>query len=333
MKTLRLAIISFEHLHAMSYAACFNRIEGAELAAIADSDAGRLADVKKQFPDVPAFYDDYIKMLDEGNIDGVIICSNNRDHLPIALECAKRGKHILCEKPLGPTVEQSQKIIDACGGGGVTLMTAFPVRFSPSIQQTRAMIQRGELGRVIGGAASNHGQMPGGWFVQKELSGGGAVIDHTVHVVDVLRWMLEDEVESVYAEYDKRLHPELKVEDVGQLVMRFKKGAVVSLDTSWSRPKSFSIWGDVKIALKGEAGNVALDCFPQQINHFDDRTMKHSGFNMGEDLDQLMVQEFVDAVREGRAPLVTGEDGLKAVEVAMAAYRSADAGGPVKVSA
>jgi predicted dehydrogenase len=331
MKNLRLAIISFEHLHAQSYASVFSRINGAELAAIADSNPERLESVKAQFPEVPAFYGDYIALLEHSDIDGVIICSSNRDHLPIALECSKRGKHILCEKPLGPTVEQSQQIIDACRDAGVTLMTAFPVRFSPSIQRTRDMIQAGELGRVFGGSCSNHGQMPGGWFVEKELSGGGAVIDHTVHVVDVLRWMLEDEVDSVYAEFDTRLHPDLKVEDVGQLILRFKKGAVVSLDTSWSRPKSFSIWGDVKIALKGEQANVTLDCFPQQINHYDDRAMKHSGFNMGEDLDHLMVQEFVDAVHEERTPLVTGEDGLKAVEVAMAAYKSAEAGGPVKL--
>lgn len=332
MKNLRLAIISFEHLHAMSYASCFSKVNGAELVAIADSDPERLDWVKKQYSHVPAFYGDYKAMLDHSEIDGVIICSSNRDHLPIAIECAARGKHILCEKPLGPTVEESQQIIDACKKAGVTLMTAFPVRFSPSIQDTRTLIQNGQLGRIIGGATTNHGKMPGKWFVEKELSGGGAVIDHTVHVVDALRWMLEDEVESVYAEFDTRLHEELKVEDVGQLIMRFKKGTVISLDTSWSRPKSFPIWGDVKMSLKGEKANVTLDCFPMQINQYNDTDMTHSGFNMGEDLDQLMVQEFTDAVHQKREPLVTGEDGLKAVEVAMAAYKSAETGTPVKIN-
>ena len=329
MSNLRIAIISFEHMHAMSYAASFQKIRGASLVAIADSDAERLQMVRESFPQVPAFFADYREMLDQVEVDAVIICSSNRDHLPIALECAARGKHILCEKPLGPTVEQSQQIIDACRTANVTLMTAFPVRFSPSIGETRKLIQEGKMGEVIGGCTSNHGTMPGRWFVEKELSGGGAVIDHTVHVVDVLRWMLDDEVETVYAEHATRLHDHLKVEDVGQLVMKFRKGAVISLDTSWSRPKSYSIWGDVKIALKGDKANVTLNCFPQQIHHFDDRNMRHSGFNMGEDLDELMVQEFVDAVHEGRRPLVTGEDGLKAVEVAMAAYQAAETGRPV----
>ncbi len=330
MKNLRLAIISFEHMHAVAYAESFGRISGAELVAIADSDPQRLEMARGMFPQVPAFYSDYTVMLDQSDIDGVIICSSNRDHLPIALHCAALGKHILCEKPLGPTVEISRQIIDAADSAGITLMTAFPVRFSPSIHKTRQLIQEGQLGDIIGGCTSNHGSIPGGWFLEKEKSGGGAVIDHTVHVVDVLRWMLDDEVETVYAEHATRLL-DLKVEDVGQLIMKFRKGAVISLDTSWSRPKSYSIWGDVKISLKGEKANATLNCFPQQINHYDDLSNKHSGFNMGEDLDQLMVQEFVNAVHEKRAPLVTGEDGLKAVEVAMAAYEAARTGKPVSL--
>lgn len=332
MKDLRVAIISFEHMHAASYAEAFEKIKGGSLGAIADSDPQRLEMVRGMYPNVPAFYDDYKAMMDKEEIDAVIICSSNVDHLPIALECAARGKHIMCEKPLGPTVDISQQIIDAVQKAGVTLMTAFPVRFSPSISETRHLIRSGKLGQIIGGSTSNHGNMPGGWFVDKEKSGGGAVIDHTVHVVDVLRWMMEDEVETVYAEHATRLHDHLKVEDVGQLILKFRKGAVISLDTSWSRPKSYPIWGDVKIALKGDRANATLNCFPQQIHHYDDANNKHTGFNMGENLNLLMVQEFIDSIREARVPLVTGEDGLKAVEVAMAAYQAAATGKSVRLN-
>jgi hypothetical protein len=107
MNDLRIAIISFEHMHAASYAESFDRVEGASLVAIADSDPERLEMVRGMYPHVPAYYGDYVAMLDHSEVDAVIICSSNRDHLPIALECAARGKHILCEKPLGPTVEAS----------------------------------------------------------------------------------------------------------------------------------------------------------------------------------------------------------------------------------
>ncbi|MGI8908422.1 MAG: Gfo/Idh/MocA family protein [Candidatus Sumerlaeaceae bacterium] len=326
---LRIAIISFEHPHAYSYASALQRIPGAELIAAADSDADRLARVRREHSDVAGFYPDYLHMLDHAEMDAVIICSANSSHLPIALECAKRGKHILCEKPLAPTVEDSQKIIDACRAAGVTLMTAFPVRFSPPVHQLRQLVQSGQLGTVLGASTSNHGSMPGSWFVDAAKSGGGAVIDHTVHVVDLLRWVLEDEVESVYAEYATRLH-DLKVEDVGQLIMRFRKGTIASLDTSWSRVKSYPIWGDVKMDFKGTDANVSVNCFPQQIHHFDDTAMRHSGYNVAEDLNQLMIEEFVSAVQEKRPALVSGEDGLRAVQVAQAAYEAGRTGQAVR---
>ena len=330
MSKLRIAIISFEHMHAFSYADCFANLADAELVAVAESDAGRMERIRAQYSHIPGFYADYIHMLDHAQIDAVIICSANSEHLAIALECSKRGKHILCEKPLAPTVEDSQKIIDAAREAGVTLMTAFPVRFSTPIHQLRDLVQSGKLGQVLGTCTSNHGSMPGSWFVDAAKSGGGAVIDHTVHVVDVLRWVLDDEVESVYAEYATRLH-DLQVEDVGQLIMRFRKGTIASLDTSWSRPKSYSIWGDVKLDVKGTDANVSVNCFPQQIHHYDDTTMRHSGYDVGEDLNLLMIREFVAAVLEQRAPLVSGEDGLRAVQVAQAAYVAGRTGEPVRI--
>lgn len=327
---LRIAIISFEHMHAYSYASAFQHIENAELVALAENDATRMARIRGEYSQVSGFYPDYVHMLEHSDIDAVIICSANSDHLSIALECAKRRKHILCEKPLAPTVEDSQKIIDAAREAGVTLMTAFPVRFSPPVHQLRELVQSGKLGTVLGASTSNHGSMPGSWFVDAEKSGGGAVIDHTVHVVDVLRWVLDDEVETVYAEYATRLH-DLKVDDVGQLIMKFRKGTIASLDTSWSRPKSYPIWGDVKLDFKGTEANVKVDCFPQQIHLYDDTAMRHSGYNVGADLNLLMIQEFVNAVLEKRPPLVSGEDGLRAVQVAQAAYQAGRTGQPVRI--
>lgn len=318
---IRVAIISFEHLHAFSYANAFHSLAETELVAAVEADAERRERVKKDFPFIPQVFADYREMLDKVETDAVIITSNNAQHAEIAIECARRGKHILCEKPIATNIADAQAMIRAARENKVTLMTAFPVRFSPVIAETKKLIESGEIGRVLGACTTNHGTMPGGWFIEKEKSGGGAVMDHTVHVVDVLRWMLNDEVSEVYAEYGTRLH-DIKIDDVGQLIFRFKKGTIASLDTSWSRPKSFPIWGDVKIELRGEKQNVALDCFPQQVNLYDDTAMRHSGYNLGEDLDALMIAEFLSAVRENREPLVTGEDGLRAMEVALTAYEA-----------
>lgn len=330
MSDLKVAIISFAHPHAYSYANQFGSITGARLVAIADEDPERLAMLKGRYAGVPAFHGEYREMLDKEQVDAVVICAANADHAPITLDCIARGKHVLCEKPLAIVVEDACAMIRAAREKGVRLMTAFPVRFSKSVHEAKALIKSGALGRLVGASTSNHGSMPGGWFVEPAKSGGGAVMDHTVHVVDLLRWMLEDEVEEVYAEYDRGLH-DIPSDDCGQLVLRFGKGTVISLDTSWSRPKSYSVWGDVKMEIKGEKGNLSLNCFPRSVNTYRNETMHHTSSAGVDDMDGLMVREFLAAIRENREPAVSGVDGLRAVEVALAAYRSGEQGKVVRL--
>lgn len=330
MADVKIAIISFEHMHACSYAHLLASMPGAQLVAAAESDPARLEQMRGHFPRIPAWFCDFHEMLDKVETDAVIITSANASHEPIAVECARRGKHILCEKPLAARVDDGLRMISAAREHGVKLMTAFPVRFSPAIRQAKRHIQNGELGRIIGACTSNHGSMPGGWFIEKEKSGGGAVMDHTVHVADLLRYLLEDEVDEVYAEYGTRLH-DIWIDDVGQLALRFRKGTFATLDTSWSRPRSYSIWGDVKLTIKGEKANIAVNCFPRTVNHYDNKTMHHQAASISENLDALMIEEFVRAISEDREPEVTGLDGLRALEVALAAYAAGEKNSVVKL--
>lgn len=321
MNPLRIAIISFEHMHAMSYAQSFPHLKGAVLCAIVEDDETRLAKIKDALAAGPTYYACWREMISTENPDAVMICTANCRHAEIAIECAKKGIHILTEKPIATTIADGEAMIKAAAEADVRLMTAFPVRYAPEIRKTKEMIESGTFGSILGGVTSNHGSMPGGWFVQPELSGGGAVLDHTVHVIDVLRWILDDEVESVYAEYAKRLH-DIPCEDCGQLSVKFKKGTIISLDTSWSRPPAYSAWGDVKIELKGDKGNISLNCFPRAINLYENSTMSHTSSSPVAELDLLMVQEFVDCINEKREPLTSGLDGLRATEVALLAYQA-----------
>lgn len=317
-------------MHAFSYAHAFTNRPGAVLAAVADNDTGRLESVRKNFSMIPHLYKSWREMLDKTPLDAVIITSANVDHPEIAIECARRKLHIMCEKPIAITIADGVKMIRAARENNVKFMTAFPVRFSPPVIDAKKALDEGNAGTVRGACTSNHGSMPGGWFVDKSRSGGGAVIDHTVHVADIMRWLLDDEVDEVYAEYANRLH-NIPTEDVGLLIMKFRKGAIVSLDTSWSRPKSYSIWGDVKLDIRGDDATISVNCFPRSINHYDDTTMKHNGTAVGADLDSLMVDEFLASIRENREPSVTGEDGLRAVEIALAAYEAGASGKVAKI--
>lgn len=327
--TLRIGILSFEHMHGLSYASALKALADVELAAAWDDDPGRLEQCGKEFeiPRCSASLDEILSL----PLDGVIVCSRNTTHAELVRRAARAGKHVLCEKPIAATVEDALGMIDICRRERVQLMVAFPCRFLPQMARGREILESGKLGELFAVKTTNHGSMPGGWFVEPELSGGGAVLDHTVHVIDLLRWMTGLEVSEVYAEMDTRLY-DIPCEDVGLLTFTLGERVFGTLDTSWSRPPSYSIWGDVTLRFVGSKGILELDGFPQALHIYDSRAERqHNALSGGDNPDAEMVREFLAAIREERPPSVSGEDGLRALEVALAAYRSAQQGRAVPV--
>jgi predicted dehydrogenase len=326
---IRIGILNTAHGHAHSYAACLCAITGAALVGVADDDAERGRAFAARFG--THFYASDEALLAE-HLDGVVICSANIYHRPLTELAASHTRHILCEKPIATTVADAEAMIDACASTGAKLQIAFPVRFAPPVMRLGALLRSGALGQIYSLKATNHGQLPGGWFVDRALAGGGAVIDHTVHVIDLLRWFFDAEVSEVYAEVGVGLlHDGLGIDDAGLLSFTLSNGAYGTLDTSWSRPTAFPTWGDVTIEVVAERGWARLDAFKQQLAVYSNRASKAQWVGWGSDMDLGLVRDFVAMIVEGRAPSITGRDGLKALEVALAAYRSADSGQPVRL--
>ena len=320
-KSVRIGMLSFAHGHAYSYATSLAKLPGVEIAGTYDADAERGRAAADRFG--TTFYADPETLLDQ-ELDGVVICSENVYHAPLVHLAAEKTSNILCEKPLATTVADAQAMIDHCRATGTRLQTAFPVRFSPAMQQLKALLDRQELGKVYSVKCTNHGSMPGGWFCDRALSGGGAVIDHTVHVIDLLRWFWNSEVVDLYAEIgSKVLHPDMDIDDVGLLSFEFANGIYGTLDTSWSRTASYPTWGDVKIEVVGEKGVITVNSLNQQLHVSSEQWGKTRWIPWGSDMDFGLVTDFIDMVRTGRPPSISGEDGLAAVEVALAAYQSA----------
>jgi predicted dehydrogenase len=319
-RPVRVAILSFAHGHAHGYAACLAVNPNAELVLIADGDAERGQTASARYG--VSWVADYHEAVTRDDIDAVIICSENVHHKAMTIAAAEAGKHVLCEKPIATTVADAQQMIEACARNGVKLQIAFPVRFNAATIGLRDAIKAGRIGEPLIIAARNPGMCPHDWFVQPELSGGGAVIDHTVHVVDVLRWMFDTEVTEVYAEVDTRIY-DIPTDDTGLLMMRLSNGIPVSLDTSWSRPANNPIWGGVMIEIIGETGVLSLSAFNNNIDLIEVQGPSDSRIPAEVTGDPEMVGAFIDAVRFNSDPTVTGVDGLRALEVALAAYESA----------
>jgi predicted dehydrogenase len=338
---IRVGILSFAHLHAEAYIQNLRAISDVDVIGIADENLER----GRYFADLyqARLFDSYGALLSE-KPDAVLICSENANHLPLVQMAAAAGVHILCEKPLGTTLEDARTIVDICRNAGVLLMTAFPVRFSAPVQEVKKLLDSGGLGNIYGCNSTNQGALPEfhqsenlpflkrDWFVDKHLAGGGAIADHVVHLTDLLRWYLASEVVEVYAATNQIMHTGKVGVETGALVMlTFANGTFASIDCSWSKPAYYPTWGGLKLELVGEKGLATVDAFKQVSTFYSHRVGRPLWSYWGSDSNQAMIGEFIAAVRDHRTPAITGEDGLRAVEVVVAAYQSAETGQPVAI--
>ncbi|WP_133579294.1 Gfo/Idh/MocA family protein [Aureibacillus halotolerans] len=323
---MRVGMISFAHMHAHSYAQAVTAFANAELIGISDPDKSRGEETARTYNTL------YESSVDDllSKVDAVVICSENAHHKADVLAAAAKGVHVLCEKPLATSVKDAEEMITACENAGVILQTAFPVRFNPPVQQLKALIDRGDLGQIRAIHGTNRGTNPGGWFIDPSLSGGGAVLDHTVHVVDLMRWMLQSEVQEVYAEVGQQFGT-TTADDCGLLSFSFQNGTIATLDPSWSRNRTFPTWGDVTMDVIGSDGMTRLDAMKQHIMLYSDVENAVSQLSCADNHDIGLMKDFLDSVAANRQPSITGTDGLKAMQVALAAYESFQRKQPVTI--
>jgi predicted dehydrogenase len=160
-------------------------------------------------------------------------------------------------------------------------------------------------------------------------------MDHTVHVADTLRWVLGAEVKSVYAEIGTFFGAG-GVDDGAILTLEFEggviaEGAFATIDPSWSRGEGYPTWGDVTLRITGASGVVEVDGFARRLTTFDHERGNASWTHTGEDMNVLMLEDFLRGVAEGSPAGASGVDGLRALEVVLAAYRSAGDNEPTDV--
>jgi predicted dehydrogenase len=330
---MRIGILSFAHLHAEGYQANLKTIPEVELVGFSheNRDEGRSFSQRYGL----RWFPQHRQLLNEG-LDGVLICAENARHRELVEIAAEAKCHILCEKPIETRIADAQALAAVCLRNNVRFMTAFPMRFAPSVRAVRTMIQRRELGSVFGVNGINHSEIPKrhrAWFADRDLAGGGAVMDHTVHLADLFRWCFQAEVVEVYAEVDNLFYPnDVDVDTAGLMLLQLSNGVQASIDCSWSRPTSYPRWGHLKMEVIGEKGTAVMDSFAEYLTLYSKSGLRNpSWIGFGPDPNQAMIEEFVASIRENREPSVTWNDGHQALRVALAAYESARTKEPIRL--
>ena len=290
-------------------------------------------------------YADLDQFLAHPGLDIVTICTPSGAHLDPAIQAARAGKHLLIEKPLEVTLERCDQIIDACENQQVKLAGIFQSRFSDVARLMKHALEKGRFGQSVLGDAyvkwyrSQQYYDEGGWHGTQQLDGGGALMNQSIHAIDLLQWFMGP-VDAVNAFAGTRGHERIEVEDVAVATLRFKSGAFGVIEGTTAIYPGFL----KKIDICGTRGSAILEEESLKAWVFDEKeeedatilekfgTKTETGGGAADPSaisfqgHQRQFEDFVEAIETGREPLVNGIEARKAVEIILAIYQSAREG-------
>ncbi len=322
MARLRWGLIGCGDVARKRVAEALRRAKGSELVAACRRDPQALEAFCREF-DVPRGYCDAEELLNDDSVDAVYIATPVVYHEPLTVAAAQRGKHVLVEKPMARSTAECDRMIAACEEAGVLLGVAYYRRFYPVVRRIAELLEEEAIGQPLAAAIVTANPFEcaatdaGYWRVVPELGGGGALMDIGSHRIDLLlHWFgpLEDvkaHVATVAAEYE--------CENCASLTMRLARGVhaqLLCLFGTPGDPDSCAIWGT--------AGQ--LDCTPLNTGTLRIRTRSGERIERhppASNYNLPLVEDFVDAVRRGGMPRVTGREGRETNRVIERAYREA----------
>ena len=320
-------------------------VHDAEVVAIYGRTKERAASLAEKYG-VPKVYDDLDRLFAECDVDVADICVPNYMHHRVCLKAAEAGKHVICEKPLAMNIEEADEMIEACEKRGLKLMYAEELCFAPKYERVREMIGQGAVGRVyMLKQGEKHDGPHSKWFYSKETAGGGVMMDMGCHALAWFRWMNPGvKVKTVFADMKTIFHNNITdCEDNVLAIVEFENGVTGIVETSWAKPGGM----DDRIEVYGNRGVIYSDLFKGNSStvysedgygYAMEKAASSKGWTFAifeEAFNQGYPQElahFIDCIRTGKDPVVTGKDGREVLKLIYAAYESAGKGAKVSPS-
>ncbi len=289
-------------------------------------------------------YTDYRELLAAEKPALVSVATESGIHARIALDCIDAGVNVIIEKPMAMCMADAEEIIRRSEEKGVKVCACHQNRFNVAVQETRRALEAGRFGRLSHGSVHVRWNRDRDYYDQAPWRGtwaqdGGCLMNQCIHGVDLLRWMMGDEVDEVYGVTKRQFHDYLQCEDVGMAVVKFKNGAVGTIEGTVNvYPKNL----EETLYLFGETGTVKLggtstnnidvwDFADEDEADAKNKGLREATSNVYGNGHTRLFADMIEAIEKDRKPYVDAVAGRNALEMILAIYQSAAAGKPVKL--
>lgn len=319
-----------------------------EFVAVCDLEISQIEKLLGKYPTLEGvpikYYTNYKKMIEENQLDLVAIATESGAHAKIALDCIEHEINCIIEKPIAMSIEDADEIVRRAEEKGVKVSACHQNRFNVAVQEMRRALEAGRFGKLSHGSIHVRWNRNESYYKQapwrgRWVSDGGALMNQCIHGIDLLRWMLGDEVEEVYGQTRQQFHGYLEAEDIGMAVVKFKNGAIATIEgTTNVFPQNL----EETLYLFGEKGTVKLGGKSTNnidIWQFEDETeddnknkgLEEATSNVYGNGHTSLYKDMIDAIQNNRRPYVDAVAGRNALELVLAIYKSQKEGMPVKL--
>lgn len=314
MRKLGIAVIG-TGFWGRNHARNLKELQETRLIAVCDKEETRAKAIAELFG-VDA-YTDSRKMLKQKDIEAVTVCTWSTNLAAEAMNVLKAGKHVLVEKPMANSVQEARKIVELAKKKQRYVMVGFLMRFIPGIQRIKEAVEKGEIGTLVYATARRVSEWP------ERIGDVGVVKDLAIHDIDITRYLFGDDPVEVYAKAGSLRYKQF--EDHAQILLTFKGGKTAYIEANWLTPYKIR-----KLTVTGSRAIMNLDYITQEITFETSGQTMAPRYEVKEPL-RLELQHFANSILNDKEPIITGVDGLKAVQVAEAALKSAQRGKAIKL--
>lgn len=319
----------------------------AKLIALSDIVKDKMAFTEKTYNEKSELnllinkYIDYKEMIKNENIDVAIISTESGYHEEIGLYCLENNINVIIEKPIALSIEGAQKLVDKAKEKDLKIAVSHQNRFNYPVQLLKKAITEGRMGKIFNGMARILWTRDMNYYLQAPWRGtwkldGGTLMNQCIHNIDLLNWMMNSEIDTVYAQTSNYIR-NIEAEDYGVIVIRYKDGKIGTIEGSAIiYPKNL----EETLTITGEKGTVVIGGMAvNKINTWRIEGAKEEEYLKIDSGDpnsvygyghKALYKDFIESLEENREPLINGIQGMEAMKIILAAYRSQMTGLPVK---